>query len=191
MPGGGSKVGERRGGRIRGTPNKATVIKQEQQAEAQEIAAMVGADPEATMAALTAARIKRFNAYEELIELALVVKGYIASFQKIAGQPGPDIVEGEGKKRTTRKSYNPALVDEVKKWGAMFNDIAKEVAQYQRPKLRATEHRMIFGEEPKEVIDVEAKVVRMGNPVAASRAYQRFMQAPRETPVLPPPKKRA
>lgn len=188
MPGGGSKT--RRGGRVKGTPNKATVIRREQEAEAQEVAAEIGADPQATMAALSAARIKRFNAYEELIELALVVKSYVSSFQKIGGQPGPDIVEGEGKKRVVRKSYNPALVEEVKQWGRMFNDVVKEVAQYQRPKLRATEHRMIFGDEPKEVIDVEAKVVRMGNPVAASRAYQRFMQAPRETPVLPPPKKR-
>jgi len=185
----GSEPGERRGGRNKGTPNKAMAVKREQEREAQQIASEIGTDPVALQAALERARARKIRGLDEMMELAKVLKNDVIAFRAAAvatGMPGARDEDG-------REIRNTALWNEYKAWAEFYFDLAAEITQYQEPKLKATASMQIpgVGGAPAKVIDGEAKLVRTGDPVAAARAYQRFMQAPREVPVLPPMTKKS
>lgn len=185
MPRGGSAPGQRRGGRKPGTPNKAKAAERALEAEAKEIIAHVeGGNPAAVMAALQA-RSRSFRGLDEMIELAKVLKNYVVDYQAavaaVGGKPGV-------------KGFNAALWDRFKDWSEFYFGSCEKIAAFQDPKIKATFHVPAprLGDDAK-VID-EGKIVRIGNPQAAARAYQRLMLAPRQTP-LPkqeaPPKKRS
>jgi len=180
MPGGGSRPGERRGGRTRGTPNKATVARLEEVRVAEEVAAEIDADPVALRAAIQRAGARGFRGKDELIELGKVVKNHLVDFQAAAlaaGKPGT-------------KEYNAALWDKFKVWAEFFADVCNRVADFQDPRLKATMAMQLSSDAPK-VINEGTEFVRTGDPVAAARAYQRFIQAPREVPALPPTTKKS
>lgn len=181
MPAGGSRE---RAGRKRGGRNKATEAKLAQRREAEEIASEIGnTDPVALAAALARAKERRFRGLDEMIEIAKVLKNYVIEFQAAAvnvGRPGA-------------KTFNPRLWEMFKDWGKFYFDACGEIASFQDPKLKAVTAMPVPGVgatagDAAKVVD--GKVVRMGSAAAAGRAYQRLMQAPRETPALPPPSKK-
>lgn len=166
--------GERRGGRKKGTPNKATTAKLLDAQVAEKVDAIIGGGAPASALTPYPARAR---GKDELAELILVVKGHVAKFQQAVlamGEPG-----GE--------TYNWALHDRYVRLLELFHKVSDSAADFQDPRLKA----QLWVPPPQEMPkSVEGKVVRLGNAVAASRVYQQTMQAPRQK-ALPPPAKRS
>ena len=170
--------GERRGGRKKGTPNKATIAKALDAKVAEKVEALIGKTPEVTATALQVmARTPRGK--DELAELILVVKGHVAKFQQAVLRMGePDA-----------KTYNWSLHDRYVRLLELFAKVSDSAADFQDPRLKA----QLWVPPPQDMPaapGAPAKVVRLGSPQAASRAYQQFMLAPRQK-ALPPPSKRS
>jgi hypothetical protein len=172
-----SQPGERRGGRQKGTPNKATVAKLLDAKVAEKVEAIIEANPKLRDAALQPVT-RRVRAKDELIDLIPVVKGHVAQFQQVAltMAPGTD-------------AFSPAMWDRYERWLQLLHKVCDSAADFQDPRLKA----QLYVPPPPDMPvhqDGPQKVVRLGSATAASRAYQQFMLAPRQK-VLPPPSKRS
>ncbi len=177
MPRGGAKPGERRGGRPKGGLNKATAAKLLDAQVAEKVAEIIGAPPQegATLQRYTS----RARAKDELAEMLPVLKGHVGHFQQAAiasGLPGTE-------------KFNAAIWKMFREWFDLYLKACDTAADFQDPRLKA----QLWVPPPADMParqDDERKVVRMGDPVRASRLYQQVMQAPRQK-ALPPPAKRS
>lgn len=166
------------GGRVAGTPNKATTAKLLDAQVAEKVEALIGKTPETTATALQI-MTRTPRGKDELAELILVVKGHVAKFQQAVLRMGePDA-----------KDYNWALHDRYVRLLDLFHKVSDSAADFQDPRLKAQLYVPAPVEMPDRPDD-ERKIVRMGDPVRASRLYQQVMQAPRQK-ALPPPAKRS
>ena len=171
--------GRKTGGRTKGTPNKSTVARVEDAKVAEKVEALIGKTPEATSKNLQV-MTRTPRGKDELAELILVVKGHVAKFQQAVLRMGdPDA-----------KAYNWALHDRYVKLLELFHKVSDSAADFQDPRLKAQLWVPPPQEMPAQRDGAPAKVVRLGSPQAASRAYQQFMLAPRQK-ALPPPSKRS
>ena len=177
MPRGGAKPGERRGGRPKGGLNKATAAKLLDAQVAEKVAEIIGAPPQegATLQRYTS----RARAKDELAEMLPVLKGHVGHFQQAAiasGLPGTE-------------KFNAAIWKMFREWFDLYLKACDTAADFQDPRLKA----QLWVPPPQDMPaapGAPAKVVRLGSPQAASRAYQQFMLAPRQK-ALPPPSKRS
>jgi hypothetical protein len=184
MPGGGAKPGERRGGRPKNGRNKATIAKLHDEAIVKRVAKDIGADRAMVNAALERANaLNGFRAKNELIELAMAMKNHLVQFQQAAtalGAPGTP-------------NYSAALWREVREWGKFYKDLCDTVADF-GPDARIKTIEFFGHVKTEDITPVrpgdDAKIVRLGSPQAASRAYQQFITAPHQK-ALPPPAKRS
>jgi hypothetical protein len=169
---------QKTGGRTKGTPNKATVAKLLDAKVAEKVEALIGKTPEMTSTAMQVmARTPRGK--DELAELILVVKGHVAKFQQAVLRMGEPDAE----------TYNWSLHDRYVRLLELFAKVSDSAADFQDPRLKA----QLWVAPPADIgprRDDDRKVVRMGDPVRASRLYQQAMQAPRQK-ALPPPAKRS
>lgn len=115
MPGGGSKPGERRGGRKRGTPNKRT--EEKKLLPLMEQARAHGAGHKL--------------AKEVIEEFMIVAAGTAARYQP---RPRQEDGQEEGKFKETNKLANPDLFE---KWAKLAVAWATDLAPYQSPTFRA------------------------------------------------------
>jgi hypothetical protein len=176
MPRGGAKPGERRGGRQKNTPNKATTARLLDEQVAEKVSEIIGATQ---TKAQVQTIMRRVRAKDELEELIPVVKGHLAQFQAAAIAAGGPGAPG----------FSTALWDRLERWIELFHKILNTTADFQDPRLKA----QLWVPPPQEMPaapGAPAKVVRLGSSQAASRAYQQFMLAPRQK-ALPPPAKRS
>jgi hypothetical protein len=183
MPG--SKPGERRGGRSKGTPNKSTVAKLIDAQVAEKVAEIVNAPPQ------EGATLQRYSprarAKDELAEMLPVLKGHVGHFQQAAIASGLPTAPEPGK---PAKSFNAALWKMYKDWFELYIKACDTAADFQDPRLKAQLYVSPPPDMPAQQAGGPPKVVRLGSPQAASRAYQQFMLAPRQK-ALPPPAKRS
>jgi hypothetical protein len=138
MPGGGSRIGERRGGRQKGTPNLSTRAKEakaEGQRQLRETAAKValatGADPNLAEAAVQAAVMLPINkGLKETFESEIVptIKSILAHFQRQAMAVGPS-----GQLVVT----NTAALADFERWLGIYNDLCIRLMPYNYPTLKA------------------------------------------------------
>jgi hypothetical protein len=161
--------GTKTGGRKAGTPNRATVERQEIAARALDNAKAEG----------------RPLAKDRLDELLGIALGAMTAHQPIT----KEMV------KKARASGNRTVKESRGNWGG-FGEwwdraayAAKELAKYQSPTYKA-----VSVETPRPSGSATFgnfnKVERLGDPVRASRIYQQFMVAPRQLR-LPPPAKRS
>jgi len=118
---GGSKSGERRGGRQRGARNKAT-IEREQKALAElanRAKAMVAAGKPLTLAK------------DELAGIIPMVKDTVGLFQKAA------MVDEAGTGAPGQKGFDAAKWRDFKDWLEFFATVCHRAADFQSPKYRA------------------------------------------------------
>src|ERR1700722_18311080 len=161
--------GTKTGGRKAGTPNRATVERQEIAARALDNAKAGG----------------RPLAKGRLDGLLWIPLGAMAAHQPIT----KDMV------KKARALGNKTVKDNRGNWGG-FGEwwdraayAAKELAKYQSPTYKAVSVATPQPSGSPPVRDVD-NFVRTGDPVRASRIYQQFMAAPRQLR-LPPPAKRS
>ena len=178
MPGGGAKPGERRGGRKKNSLNKATIAKLRDAQVAEKVAEIINAPPQA--GATLQHYPARTRAKDELSEMIPVVKSHVGQFQQAAiasGMPGDP-------------KFNPSLWKMYKDWWDLYVKVCDTAADFQDPRLKA----QLWVAPPADIApprqDDDRRVVRMADPVRASRLYQQAMQAPRQK-ALPPPAKRS
>jgi hypothetical protein len=175
----GARPGERRGGRVKGVPNRTTVEKLEQARIAEQIAKEVGAQNGASSTAAKKILSSQKFAKDELAEVIPIIKGIVAHFQRQAMRATPEggleIVGDLG---------------DFKEWLKLFIDTSFKLADFQSPKFRA-----IIADVPASVGNLApggpVKVARLGDAAAAARAYQRYIQAPRQLALLLPAKRSA
>lgn len=176
MPRGGSLPGERRGGRKAGTPNKKNVAKREQEREARQIAAQVGGDvdPVALAAAIAAAKARRFDGFDEMVELAKVLKSYVVTMKDAAVNSGLPALPT---KENPNPSFNPMLWDMFKDWWEGYASLCDRIASYQRPKMKAVAvvAPMMPGDDAK-VVNPEAEVKKLNQPGAATKVYMQVVK---------------
>jgi hypothetical protein len=161
--------GTKTGGRKAGTPNRATVERQEIAARALDNAKAEG----------------RPLAKDRLDELLSIALGAMTAHQPIT----KDMV------KKARASGNNTVKESRGNWSG-FGDwwdraayAAKELAKYQSPTYKAVSVETPRPSGSPPVRDF-CTFVRTGDPVRASRIYQEFMAAPRQLS-LPPPAKRS
>lgn len=167
----GARPGERRGRRSKGVPNRTTVEKLEQAHIAEQIGKELGAPKLAKV-------LRNYKlAKDELVEVIPIIKGIVAHFQRRAMRTTPEggleIVDD---------------LDEYKEWLKLFIDTCFKLADFQSPKFRAilAASTAAGDSAPRD----PGRVTRLGDAVAASRAYQQYMVAPRQLS-LPPLAKRS
>jgi hypothetical protein len=171
-----ARPGERRGGRIKGVPNKTTIAALNKQKIIEKIAKETGTPTAVATAVLAKAADCRKLAMEELEEALPIIKSVVAHFQKA---PFEAVQAGGKATKATKAQWN-----DFQDWLKLFLDTCVRLAPYQSPTFRAI---AVMDPQPsgkRSTPDLDS-IVRSGDPVAASRAYQRFMQAPRQL-ALPP-----
>jgi hypothetical protein len=169
----GARPGERRGGRVKGVPNRTTVEKLEQARIAEQIAKAVGAQNGASSTAAKKILSSQKLAKDELAEVIPIIKSIVAHFQRQAMRATPEggleIVGDLG---------------DFKEWLKLFIDTSFKLADFQSPRFRA-----IVADVPAPAGHLApggpGKFVRTGDAKAAARAYQEYIQAPRQL-ALPP-----
>ena len=164
----GARPGERRGGRIKGVPNKATIAALNERKIIDQIAKQTGTSSSVTAAVLSKAAGYRKLAVEELEDVLPIIKSLVAYHQiKVmrAGPTGALQITGE--------------LDDFKEWLRLFIETCAKLAPYQSPTFKAIAvvEPQLPGKPPiPNAYDIE----RLDDPVAASRVYQQLMQAPRQ-----------
>ena len=157
--------GTKTGGRKAGTPNRATVERQEMAARALDNAKAEG----------------RPLAKDRLDELLGIALGAMTAHQPIT----KDIV------KKARALGNKAVKESRGNWsgfGEWWDRAAYAARSWQSTRARPTRRfplRPRSRPAPASFGDFD-NIGRLGDPVAASRAYQQFMRAPRQR-ALPPP----
>lgn len=153
----GSSPGERRGGRKKGVPNKATI-------EARERAARE----------LDAAKAGEKQIGKDVIEeMMFIAKGATASFQPVSEE------QAQRAQAAGQTNVKPRAGD-MEKFGQWWDRTvfaAKELAKYQSPTFRAI---MVStaGDAPKnDPKQIEGNVVPIDDPVGAGRVYRRIVMA--------------
>lgn len=173
MPHGGPRQGA---GAPRG-PRKATIEKIE--------GANINEQIKAAARDLDRARQQgRPLAKDRLDELLGIALGAMTAFQRVTAEQ----VQADRERNPKSK-----LKEQKGDWAGFGNWFdraayaAKELAKYQSPTFKAIAVAAAPGAAIEHEPDYE-NVVRLGNPVAASRAYQQLMKAPRQL-ALPPAKR--
>ena len=174
----GARPGERRGGRVKGVPNRTSIEKLEQARIAEQIAEAVGAPKRATSTVIKKVLGNHKLAKDELVEVIPIIKGVVAHFQRQAMRATPEggleIVGDLG---------------DFKEWLKLFIDTSFKLADFQSPRFRA-----IVADVPAPAGHLTpggpGKFVRTGDAKAAARAYQEYIQAPRQL-ALPSPAKQS
>jgi hypothetical protein len=161
--------GTKTGGRKAGTPNRATVERQEMAARALDNAKAEG----------------RPLAKDRLDELLSIALGAMMAHQPITKEMA----------KKARASGNRTVKESRGDWSG-FGEwwdraayAAKELAKYQSPTYKAVSVETPHQAGSRTFGDI-GKFVRTGDPVAASRIYREFIMAPRQLS-LPPPAKRS
>lgn len=126
MPKGGSKPGERRGGRQKGVPNKATVERLHKNAIIDQIAKEIGQPTSVAAAAVDRAMSGRKLAKEELEEVVPIIKSVVAHFQQ---EPFAAVKSGG---KATKAQWN-----DFRAWLELFVNTCVKLAPYQSPTYRA------------------------------------------------------
>jgi hypothetical protein len=169
----GARPGERRGGRIKGVPNKATIATLNKREIIDQIAKQTGTSSSVAAAVLSNAAGYRKLAVEELEDVLPIVKSVVAYHQVKVMRAGPT-----GALEITGK------LDDFKEWLRLFIETCAKLAPYQSPTFKAIavmDPPLPSGPSIPDVGDF----VRSGDPVAAAKVYQLLMQAPRQLH-LPP-----
>lgn len=179
----GPPKGVRYGGRQKGTPNKTTQARLRDAKVAEKVADSIASDPAAVATVMERVRMAGFRGRDKLIELAIEVEGHLRDFNDaLLARRKPGARGGKGPK------FDLELWQLYRECAKFYGDLCDSIADFQDPRLRATLYVPPAPiEQPRTV---EGKVIRMGNAIAASRAYQQLMQAPRQL-ALPGPKKAA
>jgi hypothetical protein len=146
MPRGGSKPGERRGGRQKGTPNKFTASR------------AVVLPP-----TFAASKPLYLRAKDELAELVSVVKGHVGQFQLAA-------VGADGSGLPGQPGHDPVKWDTFLKWMAFYRSVCDSAADFQDPRFKAIAI-MAPPPSPPQTGDQRDNVVQITDPVGASRVY--------------------
>jgi hypothetical protein len=160
MPGGGSKKGERRGGRQKGSLNRATIERLEQAKIIQQIedqACQLGAS-DTQVGALTTS--KRKLAREELEDLLPIIKGGVAHFQP-----------------TVAPENKAADWPTFKGWLQFYADTLLRLAEFQSPRFKAI--AVAMGTTPTAPPQPGDGVISLDDPVALQRIYERRIRAVR------------
>jgi hypothetical protein len=198
----GAKPGERRGGRQKGSLNKRTVQDLAHAEEAAKIAAEIGIPKERAEHALQVLqraaigrRLAKDEVEESLIPMAKAVLMHVQTriLMYERDRDGRLVLGPDAKPRPVfgpdgKQQIDPgADLSEYLRWAEFFSTLLFGVMPYQSARLSA----ILSLPAPQAAVEANggAEIVRMGNPVAASRAYQQLMQAPRRL-ALPPPAKR-
>jgi Na+-transporting methylmalonyl-CoA/oxaloacetate decarboxylase gamma subunit len=168
MPKGGSKPGERRGGRKRGIPNKATIERLLRGKIAEQVAEEIGAPGTAVAIALEKAASGRRLAKDELEEVVPIIKGIVAHHQQQVTSQDP---------ATGRLVITPqADLSDLKGWLQLFVDTCFKLADFQSPKFRA----IVVAAAPQETNQGRGgadNVIPLNDPVGAARVYKRIVSA--------------
>jgi hypothetical protein len=169
MPGGGSKKGERRGGRQKGSLNRATIERLEQAKIIQQIedqACHLGASDTQVGAPTTS---KRKLAREELEDLLPIIKGGVAHFQPTpAGALAQGVPENKDGDWPTFKS-----------WLQFYADTLLRLAEFQSPRFKAIAVAMGTTPTAPPQPGDGAKVISLDDPVALQRIYERRIRSVR------------
>lgn len=181
MSGGGSKKGQRRGGRSKGTPNVKTlaaeVDKQRVKETAAKVAIETGANPKLAAAAVYAAlTIPVRKGLKEKFEEEILPRVWdmVAYFQNRCLGKDPD--------GTVVVLENSPFYAEFQIWLDRYTKIGGQLLPYNYPTLKAIEVTGSLSTTPMPPAGEDGKITRIGDPIRAAREYARFMQAPR--PVL-------
>ena len=165
----GAKPGERRGGRAKGVPNKATIAKLHDAGIVKQVAAEIGADKTTVAAVIDRAHaLAGFRAKNELTELAMAMKNHLVQFQQAAsatGMPGT-------------KGYNAALWREVREWGKFYHELCDTVADFgPDARIKTVEfYGHIKTEDVTPPPKQSEKVHQIDDANAASRVYLRVVK---------------
>lgn len=162
----GSKPGERRGGRKKGTPNKATAERERR--------ALEELRGKAQLLNRALAKDELDDLVPEVKELMQVVKGSVAHFQRAAFLGGTGLPGQSG--------YVAAAWDKLREWIILLKDvqvaaavIMAKSADFQSPKYKAIAVMTPPPEMPRE--DHGGKVIEINDPQALARVYQRMLLA--------------
>ena len=151
----GAKPGERRGGRGKGTLNKATLESLERERIRSQIdVATAGAERTITQAQA----IGRKLAKDRLEELTEIFIGAAAYFQPRSSAIG--------------EANQNADWDKFEKWGRLAMDCASKLAPYQSPTFRAI---MVSAPPPPREEDKLGNVISLSDPIGAARVYRRIV----------------
>jgi hypothetical protein len=115
----GSKPGERRGGRQKGSKNKAT-LEREDRARQDLLEQAKG---------IAASGRKIVIAKDELLDLIPVVKGTVAEFQRAA------IADGQG--LPGKALYDRQAWLDFREWVGIYESICRHAAEFQSPRFKA------------------------------------------------------
>lgn len=140
------------GGREAGTPNKATI-------ERAEIARMQNAQSQARGLKL---------GKDMLEDYMMAFHAQAARYQPLAPPQDQEEID-----RRTRLGITPDPA-KFQEWGMLVVTTAKALAEFQSPKFRAIQ--VVAPAATREPKTIEGNVVRLDDPVAMSRAYQRLVK---------------
>jgi hypothetical protein len=147
----GAKPGERRGGRVKGQKNRATI---EKERIAAEIAARTVAD----------ARLSGKKLAKEVLEEFMLLFGGMAAHH----QPTPP----------NRPSNPHASKDDFLRYATLAIDCARYLAPYQSPTFRAVHITAPAGVPLEHAKTIEGdKVTRLDDPAALAGVYRRLVMA--------------
>ena len=170
MPGGGSKKGERRGGRQKGSLNKATIERLEQAKIIQQLedqARQIGSTDK-QVANLTTS--KRKLPKDELEELMPIIKSGVAHFQ-----PTPRAALARGVPENKDGDWVA-----FKGWLEFYAETLLKLAEFYHPRFKAIAVQMgpVAPAQPATPGD-NATVISLDDPVALQRIYERRIRTAR------------
>jgi hypothetical protein len=164
MSRGGSKPGERRGGRLKGSLNIKTRERLEREKIAEQVATEIGAS--ATGIAFHKAIEGRRLAKDEIKEAIPIIKGIVAHYQQQVSALNPEtgslVIQPE------------ADLGDLKDWMRLFVDTCFKLATYESPTFKA----IVLAEVPQpgddaKMIDLQSK----REPEKATETYLRLIRS--------------
>jgi hypothetical protein len=173
MAGGGSKPGQRRGGRQKGTPNKRTAERRLREVVVRKTAKMTGADAKVLQKAVNKVLDSRTLAVDELASMMPVVRQIVEYHQT-----APFAAANAG------RFASPGQWHALKDWLELFLRWCDTLAAYQSPKLRGIAVHQVgspVGGKPLET-EPPAGAAKESESEAvtateASRIYRRMLKA--------------
>lgn len=170
MAGIGSRPGERRGGRQKGTTNKRTAERRLREGIAKKVAGATGADVATLTKAVNKVLESRAMAVDELASMMPVVRQIVEYHQT-----APFKAANSGKRPSV------AAWRTLKEWLELYLRWCDTLAAYQSPKLRAVAvHAQMVGQQlpaPEASPDGEKPPAGVLDAVEASRIYRRMLKA--------------
>ena len=165
-PRGGSKPGERRGGRRKGSLNFATRERLAREKMAEELAVQIGAPESATAIALHKAMEGRKLAKDDVADVVPIIKGIVEHYQRkstaIHKKTGLLFVKGDP--------------SDLKEWLQLLVNTLFKLAEFQSAKPRVLMVSAYDEQQSMKTIDAD-NVIPLNDAVGASRVYRRIMSA--------------